>query len=98
MNTATIADRMPAAPARSLQGHQRWSRDEWIARGMLLVVMALLLTFLIAPLFSILFRFGREGQGSCCASSSCAAKLTVGMLPPCGRRTPHGPRHHEITS
>ena len=64
MNAATITDRLPASGARGLQGHQRWSRDEWIARGMLLVVMALLLTFLIAPLFSILVNAVLDKEGN----------------------------------
>ena len=48
MSTATMAN--PGLRAPSL----RWSRDEWIARAMMLGAMALLFTFLIAPLFSIL--------------------------------------------
>ena len=64
MSAATITDRLPASGARGLQGHQRWSRDEWIARGMLLVVMALLLTFLIAPLFSILVNAVLDKEGN----------------------------------
>lgn len=48
MSSATFPPQGLAAPG------MRWSRDEWIARAMLLAVMALLLAFLIAPLSSIL--------------------------------------------
>jgi len=41
----------------------RWSRDEWIARGLLLAVMALLLVFLIAPLLTILAHAVEDRNG-----------------------------------
>ena len=48
--SAVAAAVLPAPAAPRL----RWSRDELIARGMLLLVMALLVIFLLAPLWSIL--------------------------------------------
>ncbi len=58
MTTATLPARGRAAP------RQRWSRDEWIARAMMLGAMALLLTFLIAPLFSILVNAVLDKEGN----------------------------------
>ncbi len=40
------------------------SRDEWIARAVMLVIMGLLLTFLIAPLFSILVNAVLDKEGN----------------------------------
>lgn len=42
----------------------RWSRDEWIARAMMLGAMGLLLTFLVAPLFSILVNAVLDKEGN----------------------------------
>ncbi|MBS0507429.1 MAG: putative 2-aminoethylphosphonate ABC transporter permease subunit [Proteobacteria bacterium] len=58
MTSATLPAQRLSAP-RGL----RWSRDEWIARGMMLFAMALLLTFLIAPLFSILVNAVLDKEG-----------------------------------
>ena len=41
----------------------RWSRDELIARGVLLVVMAMLFVFLIAPLSTILVNAVQDKEG-----------------------------------
>ncbi len=57
-----VPGRLAWRPGRSTG--MRWSRDELIARGVLLVVMALLFTFLIAPLASILVNavLNKEGR------------------------------------
>ena len=59
MSSATLPAQGLSAP-RGL----RWSRDEWIARAMMLFAMALLLTFLIAPLFSILINAVLDKEGN----------------------------------
>ncbi|MBV8156483.1 MAG: putative 2-aminoethylphosphonate ABC transporter permease subunit, partial [Comamonas sp.] len=62
MNSSTAG---PFAPPRPLAAAPRlsWSRDALVARAMLLAVMALLLTFLIAPLFSILVNAVLDKEG-----------------------------------
>lgn len=50
-------------PSLSRRTGMRWSRDEWIARGLLLAVMALLLIFLIAPLLTILAHAVEDRNG-----------------------------------
>lgn len=62
MSALAQARPMPAAPAWPGRG-MRWSRDETIARGILLLVMALLLAFLIAPLSSILVNAVLDKEG-----------------------------------
>jgi iron(III) transport system permease protein len=52
-----------ASPAWPGRAGMRWSRDEMIARTMLLVVMAMLFVFLIAPLFSILVNAVQDKEG-----------------------------------
>ena len=59
---STLAPPAPLAHATERTG-MRWSRDEWIARGMLLAVMALLFTFLVAPLSSILVNAVLDKEG-----------------------------------
>ncbi|HOM12933.1 MAG TPA: putative 2-aminoethylphosphonate ABC transporter permease subunit [Rubrivivax sp.] len=59
--SATLAS--AGAPVFGRAQRMRWSRDDLIARAMLLVVMGLLLTFLIAPLFSILVSAVQDKQG-----------------------------------
>lgn len=60
----TLARVHPAAAARPRRAGLRWSRDELIARAVLLAVMAMLFVFLIAPLFSILVNavLGKDGR------------------------------------
>ena len=57
MNTLSL----PALSAR--RSGLRWSRDEIIARAILLVVMAMLLLFLIAPLATILLNAVQDKDG-----------------------------------
>lgn len=58
MGATTFPPRGAAAPG------MRWSRDDWIARAMMIGVMALLLAFLIAPLFSILVHAVLDKEGN----------------------------------
>jgi iron(III) transport system permease protein len=59
---STLAPPAPLAAATERTG-MRWSRDEWIARGLLLAVMALLFAFLVAPLSSILVNAVLDKEG-----------------------------------
>jgi iron(III) transport system permease protein len=62
MNSITApAGRLPAPVAAMPRLH--WSRDELVSRAMLLAVMALLFTFLLAPLFSILVNAVQDKEG-----------------------------------
>ncbi|MGO4389999.1 putative 2-aminoethylphosphonate ABC transporter permease subunit [Variovorax sp. M-6] len=60
----TLARVHPAGAAWARRAGPRWSRDELIARAVLLAVMAMLFVFLIAPLFSILVNavLGKDGR------------------------------------
>lgn len=60
----TLARVHPASAAGPRRAGLRWSRDELIARAVLLAVMAMLFVFLIAPLFSILVNavLGKDGR------------------------------------
>lgn len=61
---SAVFHRRPAAtPAPMLQGRMRWSRDGWIARALLLAMLALLLLFLAAPLAAILVNAVLDRQG-----------------------------------
>ena len=53
----------PTAPASWGRTSMRWSRDEIIARAVLLLVMGLLAVFLIAPLFTILVHAVQDRDG-----------------------------------
>ncbi|MDM0022062.1 putative 2-aminoethylphosphonate ABC transporter permease subunit [Variovorax saccharolyticus] len=61
MNTLARVQAWP--PAWQGRGGMRWSRDELIARGVLLLVMAMLFVFLIAPLFTILVKAVLDKDG-----------------------------------
>ena len=60
---STLARTMPAVPARAIAARMRWSRDELVARLMLLAVLAMLALFLAAPLFTILVHAVQDKQG-----------------------------------
>lgn len=62
MNTTTAGTLLPPF-SRPDTPRVVWSRDAVIARAMLLAVMVLLLTFLIAPLFSILVNAVLDKEG-----------------------------------
>lgn len=59
----TLAHALPARTAWLGRPGMRWSRDELIARGVLLLVMAMLFVFLIAPLFTILVNAVLDKEG-----------------------------------
>jgi len=59
----TLARVQPLPRAWHGRTGMRWSRDELIARGVLLVVMAMLFVFLIAPLFTILINAVLDKEG-----------------------------------
>lgn len=60
---SAIAPPIPALPAAAAPGRMRWSRDEIVARLVLLAVLALLALFLAAPLFTILVHAVQDKQG-----------------------------------
>jgi iron(III) transport system permease protein len=62
MSTLVSARRVPL-PLLSRVFASRWSRDDVIARLMLLAVMALLLTFLVAPISTILVHAVLDREG-----------------------------------
>ncbi|MDM0076583.1 putative 2-aminoethylphosphonate ABC transporter permease subunit [Variovorax sp. J2P1-59] len=59
----TLAHAQPVRAAWYGRPGMRWSRDELIARGVLLLVMAMLFVFLIAPLFTILVNAVLDKEG-----------------------------------
>lgn len=59
----TLARPVSAMPATSAPSLMRWSRDEIVARLVLLAVVALLALFLAAPLFTILVHAVQDKQG-----------------------------------
>ncbi|MFH0128711.1 putative 2-aminoethylphosphonate ABC transporter permease subunit [Variovorax sp. VaC1] len=59
----TLARPRTAFAAFSARPVMRWSRDETIARAILLVVMAMLFVFLIAPLLTILAHAVQDREG-----------------------------------
>ena len=60
----TLARPYPSAPMVTARPGMRWSRDDLIARGVLLAIMAMLFTFLIAPLFTILVNAVQDRDGA----------------------------------
>ena len=68
MNTLAHTPPAPGAPAMTppaayRRTGMRWSRDEIIARGVLLAVMAMLFVFLVAPLVTILAHAVQDKDG-----------------------------------
>ncbi|MBS0342772.1 MAG: putative 2-aminoethylphosphonate ABC transporter permease subunit [Proteobacteria bacterium] len=59
----TLARPMPAMPAAATPARMRWSRDEIVARLVLLAVLAMLVLFLAAPLLTILVHAVQDKQG-----------------------------------
>ena len=57
---SALASTLPAPGRRATM---RWSRDEIVARALLLVVMAMLFVFLVAPLFTILVNAVEDKEG-----------------------------------
>ena len=58
-----LARPYPAAPLAASRSGMRWSRDDLIARVVLCAIMAMLVLFLIAPLFSILVHAVQDKNG-----------------------------------
>ncbi|WP_218509319.1 putative 2-aminoethylphosphonate ABC transporter permease subunit [Variovorax sp. dw_308] len=59
-----LARPYPSAAMAAARPGMRWSRDDLIARAVLFAIMAMLFTFLIAPLFTILVNAVQDKNGS----------------------------------